>query len=220
MRAARMLAPYGEALPVLGETAAPVEPGEGPFDYPSFWQHDEPLGVIRTLDDLHIHPGHDVLHGVAEVRSPVSAIGMKLPQERVQPEQGRHQHRAAVAVLNVSRVHDRLHQQACGIDHNMALLPFGLLPGVIPMRVDAGAAFFRAFYTLAIDHSSGRAGFSVGQLAASHIECVTDPLQRSGIDPAVEVVMDRAAWWQVLRPGFAVHRHIWGCRYRASVVDL
>src|SRR5271166_271556 len=76
MRAARMLAP--EALPVLGETAAPVEPGEGPFDYPLFWQHDEPLGVIRTLDDLHIHPGHDVLHGVAEVRSPVSAIGMKL----------------------------------------------------------------------------------------------------------------------------------------------
>ena len=40
-----------EALPVLGERAVAIKPGDGPLDDPAFWRHHECV-EITALDDL------------------------------------------------------------------------------------------------------------------------------------------------------------------------
>ena len=37
---------------VLGQSPAPVEPGEGAFDNPTLWENLEAFGVIRPFDDF------------------------------------------------------------------------------------------------------------------------------------------------------------------------
>ena len=56
-------------------------------------------------------------------------------------KQGRHQHGATVAILNVGAMHDGVHQQALRIDEDMPLLAFDLLACIKAMRVDATAPF-------------------------------------------------------------------------------
>lgn len=49
-------------LPILSQSSAPSQSGEGPFDDPSVRQHFEALGGVRSLDDLHDVPlGRDLL---------------------------------------------------------------------------------------------------------------------------------------------------------------
>ena len=48
---------------------------------------------------------------------------------------------AAVAVLDVGRMNQRVQQQPYRIDEDMALLAFDLLPRIIPARVDATPPF-------------------------------------------------------------------------------
>jgi hypothetical protein len=56
-----------------------------------------------------------------ELRSLVAAVGIELDQERKGAEQAGHQQHAAVAVLDVGGVDDRVHQQALRIDEDVAL---------------------------------------------------------------------------------------------------
>ena len=79
-----------QALPVLGETAAPVQPCEGSFDHPAPWQNNEALRLVRALDDLDIQAGHGGFHRALEHRSLVAAIGVKPQKERIQTEQRGH----------------------------------------------------------------------------------------------------------------------------------
>jgi len=103
--------------------------------------------MVRPLDDLDIHLGHNGFHRCLKARSLIPAVGIELQQERIQSEHRRHQHRPAIAILNVSRMHHDMHQQARRIDGNMPLLAFDLLAGIITMRVDAGPPF-SALFTL------------------------------------------------------------------------
>jgi hypothetical protein len=48
--------------------------------------------------------------------------------QAVYAEQGRYQQRATVAVLDISRMHNGVEHQACGVDKDMSLLTFDLLP--------------------------------------------------------------------------------------------
>ncbi len=99
------------------------------------------MGSIRALDDLHIDVTQDPPESVAELWPLIAAIGIELEQEGIQAEQGRHHQDTAVAVLNVSRMHDGVQQQTLGVYKDMALLAFDPLAAVIPMRVDAGPPF-------------------------------------------------------------------------------
>src|SRR5262250_2186571 len=77
----------------------------------------------------------------------ISAIGIELQQERKQPEQSGHQHRAAVAILNIGGVHDCLQHQPLRIDQDVSLLARDLLAGVKGVRIDR-APPFSALFTL------------------------------------------------------------------------
>jgi hypothetical protein len=71
----------------------------------------------------------------------IAAIGEESRQEREGAEQGRHQQRSSVAVLDVGGVDDGAHQQALRVDQDVALLAVDLLAGVVARRVDAAPPF-------------------------------------------------------------------------------
>ena len=75
------------------------------------------------------------------------AIGIKLEQRGIKAKQAAHQQHPAIAVLDVCRMNDGLHQQALRIDQDMALLAFDFLAGIEARRVAAGPPF-SALFTL------------------------------------------------------------------------
>ena len=77
----------------------------------------------------------------------VAAIGVEFAQERIHAEQGRHDQRAAITILNVGGVHDGVDQQALRIDENVPLLALDLLSRIVTRRIDRGPPF-SALFTL------------------------------------------------------------------------
>ena len=69
------------------------------------------------------------------------SVSIELDQKRKGSEQARHQQRAAVAILNVGGMHDRVHQEALRIDKNVPLLALDLLACIVTGRIDAGPPF-------------------------------------------------------------------------------
>jgi len=57
-------------LPILGQSAAASEPGEGAFDNPAARQDLEALGGIGTFDNLH-RPLADLFQGAMQFRPPM-----------------------------------------------------------------------------------------------------------------------------------------------------
>ena len=67
--------------------------------------------------------------------------------ERIHPEQGGHDENAAVAILNVGRMHNSMQQQPYCIDENMPLLALDFLARIVTRRIDADPPF-SALFTL------------------------------------------------------------------------
>jgi hypothetical protein len=130
-----------EALPVLGQPATAVEPGDGAFDNPAPGQDDEPLCRIGALDDRDADLAADAAQSVLELRSLVAAVGIELEQERMQAEQRAHQQHAAVAVLEVGGMHEGMEQQTLRIDEEVTLLALDLLARIKARRIDAALPF-------------------------------------------------------------------------------
>ena len=55
--------------------------------------------------------------------------------------------------------------------------------------------------TPSVEHGGGRIGLSTGLFTAFDVERMMEPLQRPVVAPAIEVVVDRAAWWKVFGDG-------------------
>ncbi len=136
-----------EVFPVLGQSPAPVEPGDGAFDHPTPGLDDEALEPIGSLDDLGLEVGQDAGQGTVKNRSLIGAIGEQFPDKGKQTEQCRQQLEAAVAILNVGGGNDAVQQQALRIDQNMALLALDQLASVEAVAVDASPPF-SALFTL------------------------------------------------------------------------
>ena len=136
-----------EVLPVLGQSAAAVEPGDGAFDHPTPGLDDEALHPIGSLDDLGLEIGQDAGQGAVKDRPLIGAVGEQFPEKGKQTEQGRQQRETAVAILNVGGGDDAVQQQALRIDQNMPLLALDQLAGIEAVAVDASPPF-SALFTL------------------------------------------------------------------------
>ena len=136
-----------EVLPVLGQSAAAVEPGDGAFDHPTPGLDDEALHPIGSLDDLGLEIGQDAGQGAVKDRALIGAVGEQFPEKGKQTEQGRQQRETAVAILNVGGGDDAVQQQAMRIDQNMPLLALDQLAGIEAVAVDASPPF-SALFTL------------------------------------------------------------------------
>ncbi len=86
-------------------------------------------------------------NGVRENRSTslIAAVGIKLQKEWMQTEEGRHQQRATVAILDIGGMHHRVKHETRGIDDYMPLLAVDFLPRIIAMRIDAAPPFSAPF---------------------------------------------------------------------------
>ena len=129
-----------QALPILGQPAASVEPADGPLHDPALGQHDELRGV-GSLDDLHVDLAAGAFQSLLELRTLVAAVGVEPQQKRKQAEHRAHQQDTAVAVLDVGRMDDGVQQQPLGIYQDMALLAFDLLARVKAGRIDRAPPF-------------------------------------------------------------------------------
>ena len=136
-----------QTFPILGQSAAAIEPADGSLDDPAFGQNDEGLCGIRSFDDFQIHLAQDTLKRRLELRPLVASIGVELEKKGIEAEQARHDENAAIAILNIRRMDDGMHQQALRIDKDVALLAFDFLARVVAARVDA-APPFSALFTL------------------------------------------------------------------------
>ena len=105
--------------------------------------------MIGALDDFGFEIGEDFRQGLLEFRSLIAAVGKQLFQERIHPEQCRKKQNAAVAVLDIGRMNNRVQQQTQRIYENMALLALdlsatsslSLFARIIAMRIDAGPPY-------------------------------------------------------------------------------
>ena len=136
-----------EVLPVLGQSAAAVEPGDGAVDHPTPGLDDEALHPIGSLDDLGLEIGQDAGQGAVKDRALIGAVGEQFPEKGKQTEQGRQPRETAVAILNVGGGDDAVQQQALRIDQNRPLLALDQLAGIEAVAVDASPPF-SALFTL------------------------------------------------------------------------
>jgi hypothetical protein len=134
-------------FPVLGESAATIEPGDGSLDNPSLGFDDEAFGAVTTFDDFDLQVRHDSRNGALEDWASIGAVCEQLPQERELSKQGGHQQDTAVAVLNVSGGHQCVQQETKFVDENVPLFALDQLACIEAMRVD-GRAPFSALFTL------------------------------------------------------------------------
>jgi hypothetical protein len=76
-----------EAFPILGQSAAAAESGEGAFDDPALGQNDEAFGVAQSLDNLEVDARQNAFHRALEFRPLVASVGVEPNQEREGSEQ-------------------------------------------------------------------------------------------------------------------------------------
>src|SRR6185312_13067977 len=113
----------------------------------AFGQHHEPLGGVGSLDDLNVDLREDAGERITKLGPLISAVGIEFHQEREQSKQGCHQHGAAVPILDIGGVYDRLQYQPLCIDQDVPLLALDLLAGVKGVRINAVPPF-SALFTL------------------------------------------------------------------------
>jgi hypothetical protein len=101
-----------EILPILGESSAAIEPGDGAFDDPALGQHRKSFNLIGALDDFGFEVRQDFREGGGEFRPLIAGVGKQLFQERVHAVQSRKKQNAAVAILNIGRMNDGVEQEA------------------------------------------------------------------------------------------------------------
>lgn len=119
---------------------------KGSLDDPSFRQDRKAFHLIGTFDDLDTDVFERLLQPVLEFRPLIAAVGVELHEKRIKPEQRGHHQNAAVTVLYVGGMDERVHQEALRIDENMPLLALDLLSRIIAMRVMEPP--FSALFTL------------------------------------------------------------------------
>jgi hypothetical protein len=103
--------------------------------------------MIGAPDDFGFDVGKDACEAFVERRPLIGRVGEELPQEGMHPKHGGKQHDAAIAILDVGAVNDRVEQQAQRIYENVALLAFDFLARIIAMRINPGPPF-SALFTL------------------------------------------------------------------------
>src|ERR1035441_4192768 len=187
-----------DIFPVLGKPAATIEPRNGALDDPSARQNDEAFGPIGTPDDFGFELRSDLGQRRMEDRPRIGAVGKEPFQKRKQAEKRGQQQDAAVAILNIGRMNNRVQQQTLCIYQDVPLLALDELARVESGRIDARSAFFSAFHTLAVDDGGGGTGFASRLLATLLVKRVVDAIQGAVVPPQTEVPIHGAARRQVL----------------------
>ncbi len=127
-----------QCLVVLGQAAVLTQPSEGSFDNPSLRQHHKSVRC-GTLDDFNEASGP----AACPINKPagIAAVGEdQLQTSKTRSQFVEHQ-LAAVSILNVGRMDNQRHDQANGIDDQMALAAKDFLARIVPAVPPLSAVF-------------------------------------------------------------------------------
>jgi hypothetical protein len=139
-----------EALPILCQAAAAVEPRNGALDDPALGQDHKAADLIGTFDDFDLDKRSNFRKRIGKFRSFMSAIEEQLLQTWKHPEQCRHDESTAIAILDIGRMNDGVEEAYC-VDKNVPLLALdlsatsslSLLARIVPVRINARPLFRR-----------------------------------------------------------------------------
>ena len=132
------LAALDQSFVVFRQSPVSTQPGERPFHNPSFGQNFKGVHSIalHDLDDPPI-PSRRPIHEA----SGITAVREDEFQTPESSAQSFHQQLAAVAILDVGRVHDQGQDQPQRVHDQMPLTPLDLLARVVPARPPFSAVF-------------------------------------------------------------------------------
>ena len=132
------LTAFGECFVVFRQSPVSTEPGERPFHNPSFGQDFKGMdrGSFHDLDGPATPSGRPV-HEFARV----PAVGEDDFQSSESSSQSFHQQLAAIAVLDVGRVHDQRQDQTQRVNDQMTLAALDFLARVVTARPPFSAVF-------------------------------------------------------------------------------
>src|SRR6266436_7856954 len=136
-----------EALPILGQAAAAVEPRNGALNDPAFRQDHKFTDPIGTFDDFNVEMRQNFCNCFRKFRPFISAVDEQRLQKWKHAEQCRHDESAAIAILDIGRMNNGVEQQAYCVDKNVPLLALDLLARIVPVRINARPPF-SALFTL------------------------------------------------------------------------
>ena len=151
---------------VFGEPSASFEACEHTLNNPSTRRDFKAVGAVRSLDDFKF-PLIDPRQRAAQFCACVAAIGEDMTQPGISAADRGERDCAAIAILDVGKVHDRPDKIALRVSDNMTLASVDLLAGVEAAR----AATFRRFHRLTVDDASEIACISQSRPA---IVCASD----------------------------------------------
>ena len=171
-------------LEIFRQSAASSKPGERALDDPTTWRDLEPHCDVGSFDDLDLPSPHSFERG-AQFAASIAAVGEDMPQPRIERTDRSQRKGAAVAVLDISGVHDKPDQMAKRISNDMALASLDLLARVKAARTAA----FRGLDGLAIDHAGGRTRLPPGALSRRHDEGMIDRRQGPVAGPFIEIAL-------------------------------
>ncbi len=80
------------------------------------------LRLIGAPDDFSFEVRQDFRERLVEFRPLIAAVGKQLLQERIHPEQGCKQQDAAVAILDVGGMNDRVQQQSVCMTRSLRII--------------------------------------------------------------------------------------------------
>ena len=103
-------------LKVLGQATVPIEPRERAFNDPAFGQSDEAFHLITACDNLYGQLWPYLRYALTKLRPLISAVRKQFGQPRKALGQRREQRNPAVLILYIGGLHDRLQEQAQGIN--------------------------------------------------------------------------------------------------------
>ena len=116
-----------------------ADPGEGPLDDPSFWQHHKAV-EIGTFDDLDL-PGSGGRHHRGHFRPLIPRIGEDPLNKRKPPPGLAQQITRAVAILNIGGKNAHAEQKAERVDQDVTLAARNLLARIEALRVQRRPPF-------------------------------------------------------------------------------
>ena len=134
---------YCVAFEITSQTTIATDPGERPFDNPSFGQ-DLEAGGVGSLHDLE-PPCSGAPDDECHLLPRVSAISKDALDEREQSSRTAQQLEGPVAVLNIRRVNNDAQQEAQRVDQDVPLATFDLLARVVARRIEPSPPFWAPF---------------------------------------------------------------------------
>src|SRR5260370_11720783 len=181
-------------LEVLGEPAVASKPGEGSFDHPATGFCVEGADAWGSGDDLDC-PFPQFGNCAEQSVSSVDAIGKDMPKPGERAAHGFEQRDSSVVVLDVGTVHEDRQERACRVGDDMALAAHHPLGRVKP----TWAAAFRGLHALTVDDARRGANAASVGLSYLHNEIGIDAAPSPIVAPAIEIILNRRARWEVLR---------------------